>query len=186
MLGIVLIAGSIAGVWLVVAGARTTEPVYAAAHTLVAGQTVEAGDLVVVDVALGASAGRYLSREPLPGEAVVTRTIRSGELVPADDIVAVATVKTATVVVRTSGDVPASVVPGSVVELWSAPSLGQGEYDAPRILVADVVVAGILDEESVIAGDGMSVEISVPRSDVAGVLDAVAGGDALSIVPTRG
>ena len=84
VLGVILIAGSIAGVWAVVGLSRQTTPVYVAARTIVPGERVSADDLAVVDVTLGRVAGTYLSTGAVLSDRVADRTIAAGELVPRD------------------------------------------------------------------------------------------------------
>lgn len=185
-LGILLIVASVAGVWLVVASSRQTVPVYAAQHTIVPGEAIDAGDLRVVDVALGPLAGTYLAPDDLDGGTVATRTIEAGELVPAASVDAADAVRTTSVVVRSSVDVPASVGPGSAVEVWAAPMIERGVYDAPRILVADATVVSVDRDDSVIGGGAAALELVIPRADVAAALAAMADQSALSIVPSAG
>lgn len=185
-LGIVLIAASIAGVWLVVGASRQTSPVFAAAHTLVPGQPVAHDDVRPVEVALGQAAGAYLTAATLEEGLVATRTVEAGELVPASAVGDAAGVRTTSVVVRSAVDIPASVVPGSVVEVWSAPRLERGTFETPRILVADATVAWVGRDDSAIGGGGVALELVIPRADVAATLEAVAGEAALSVVPSAG
>ena len=185
-LGILLVVASVAGVWLVVAAARQTVPVYAAARTIVPGEVVGADDLRVIDVALGSAGGSYLEPADLDEAAVATRTIAAGELVPVASIGAADAARTTSVVVRSTVDVPASVAAGSVVEVWSAPLLEQGEYDEPRILVADATVVSVTRDDSMIGGGAAALELVIPRSDVAATLAAMADESALSVVPTTG
>lgn len=185
-LGIVLIAASIAGVWLIVTSSRATAPVYAAAHTIVPGQVVSADELRVVDVALGSSAQEYLAPDALSEGLVATRTISEGELVPLGAVGDADAARTTTVVVRSAIDVPASVEAGSVVEVWSAPPGEQGRFDAPAILVADATVVSVSRDNTMIGGGAASVELVIPRADVAATLAAVAAESALSVVPSAG
>ncbi|MET0296970.1 MAG: SAF domain-containing protein [Microbacterium sp.] len=186
LLGLLLVAASIAGVWFVVAAARSTTPVLAAAHTIVPGAVVTDADVLVVDVALGQSGGAYIEPVDLVPGLVATRTIDEGELVPAAALDDAATARTTTVVLRSAADVPASVGPGSVVEVWRAPLLESGAYDEPRILVADATVVSVTRDESMMGGGSAALEIVIARSDVAAVLAAIADGSSLSVVPTSG
>ncbi|WP_426324304.1 SAF domain-containing protein [Microbacterium sp. E-13] len=185
-LGVLLVAASVVGVWLVISAARHTAPVYAAAHTIVPGEAIGAGDLEVVDVALGSVAGAYLAADDLGAAAVATRTIEEGELVPSASIGDADSARTTSVVVRSAVDVPASVAAGTVVELWAAPLLERGVYDEPRILVADATVVSVTRDESMIGGGAAALELVIPRTDVSATLAAMADGSALSIVPTTG
>jgi hypothetical protein len=185
-LGVLLVAASVAGVWLVVTAARQTVPVYAAAHTLVPGQVIEPGDLEVVDVALGALAGAYLPAEDSDGALVATRTVEAGELVPAASVGDARSARTTNVVVRSAVDVPASVGAGAVVEVWAAPIREDGGYDEPRVLVADATVVSVTRDDSMIGGGAAALEVVIPRADVSATLAAMADESALSIVPTTG
>jgi hypothetical protein len=182
-LGIVLIAASVAGVWGVVSAARQTTPVYAAARTLVPGDAVTAGDLRVVEVALGQAEAAYLTPEGLTAGAVVTRTVPEGELVPQAAVGDASTLRTTNVVIRSAVDVPAAVTAGSTVEVWAAPLIERGDYDVPRILVADAVVASVTRDDSAIGGTAASVELVIPRAEVTATLAALADGSVLSVVP---
>ncbi|WP_460722684.1 SAF domain-containing protein [Microbacterium aureliae] len=186
ILGIVLIAVSVGGVWLVVAAARETDPVYAAARTIVVGEPVEPGDLRVVEVGLGPVADQYVFAEELADGAVASRTIGEGELVTRAALVDDEAVRTTTVVLRSSIDVPASVVAGTPVEVWSAPLVEAGEYATPRILVADATVVAVDRDDTMIGGGATALEVVIPRADVAAALQAMADGSALSVVPAAG
>ncbi len=185
-LGILLIVVSVAGVWLVVAASRTTVPVYAAARTIVPGEAISSSDVRVVDVALGTVSDAYVGPDDLAAAAVATRTIEAGELVPASSVGDADASRTTSVVVRSAVDVPASVEAGAVVEVWAAPLIEQGEYDAPRILVADATVVSVTRDDSMIGGGAAALELVIPRADVAATLAAMADESALSVVPTVG
>ena len=186
VLGVLLVAASVIGVWLVVTAARQTVPVYAASHTIVPGEAIGPGDLEVVDVALGALSGTYLGVGGLGDEAVATRTIEAGELVPAASVGQADEARTTSVVVRSAVDVPASVEAGTVVEVWTAPLGDDGGYDEPRVLVADATVVSVTRDDSMIGGGAAALELVIPRADVSATLAAMADESALSIVPTAG
>jgi hypothetical protein len=186
LLGVLLVVASIAGVWLVVGAARQTMPVLAAARTIVPGEVIASDDLRVVDVALGSLDASYLAPSALEDGAVATRTVGEGELVPADAVGSADDVRVTTVVVQTSADVPASVTPGTAVELWHAPPIEDGRFDVPRILVPDATVVAVTRDEGVLAGAQASLELVIPRSDVTATLAAQSDGSALSVVPVGG
>ena len=186
VIGAVLVLASVAGVWLVVTAARQTTPVYAAARTIAPGESIAAGDLRVVDVALGSLEQTYLPAAPLDPETVATRTIHAGELVPAEALGATEASRTTTLVVRSATDVPRTVEPGSAVEVWAAPLDENGVREEPRILVADATVTNVTRDESMMGGGAASVELVIPRADVAAMLGEMSGEAALSVVPTGG
>lgn len=186
LLGIALIIASVAGVWLVVASARQTAPVFAAARTIVPGQTVTADDLRVVDVALGSTAETYVSPVSLEPGVIATRTILAGELVPQAAVGDADAATTTSVVIRPSGDVAASVVAGSVVEVWASPAEDGGGYGDPRILVPSATVVTVDREDGVVSAQDVSLEVVIPRADVAATLAALADESQLSVVPVAG
>jgi hypothetical protein len=186
LVGILLIALSIGGVWLVVTAARQTAPVYAATRTIVPGEAVAASDLRVVDVALGQVGGSYLAPAALSEGIVATRTIGEGELVPAEAVGAAADARTTSVVIRTAADVSASIVEGSRVEVWYAPPLDRETLDEPRILVADATVAVVTRDDAMVGSANASLEVVIPRADVAATLAAQSDGSVLSVVPVAG
>ncbi|MGA7148210.1 MAG: SAF domain-containing protein [Microbacterium sp.] len=186
LLGILLIAASVAGVWFVVSAARQTSPVYAAVQTIVPGQAITADDVRTVEVGLGQVGEAYLTPEGLDEGLVATRTIAEGELIPVSAVGEAARARTTNVVVHSSVEVPASVGAGTVVEVWSAPVLEGGDYDVPRILVADATVVSVTRDDSMIGGGAAALELVIPRSEVAATLAAMADESALSVVPAAG
>lgn len=186
LLGIALIIASVAGVWLVVASARQTAPVFAAARTIVPGQTVTAEDLRVVDVALGAAGETYVSPASLEPGVIATRTVFEGELLPQAAVDDADAATTTSVVIRTAGDVSAAISPGSLVEVWEAPAEEDGKLGEPRILVPSATVVTITRDDAVVSGKDVSLEIVIPRSDVAATLAALTDESSLSVVPITG
>ena len=186
LLGMLLIALSVAGVWLVVTTARQTAPVYAAARTLVPGETVAADDLRVVDVALGQVSDAYLAPTSLEQGVVATRTVGEGELLPSDAVGAAADARTTSVVIRTAAEVPASIAAGTRIEVWHAPPVDRESFDAPRILVADATVATVTRDDAMVGAAQATLEIVIPRDEVASMLSARSDGSVISVVPVAG
>jgi hypothetical protein len=185
-LGILLVIASVAGVWFVVAASRQTVPAFAASRTIVPGEAISSDDVRLVDVSLGQLGDAYLDPDALADGLVATRTIESGELVPRSAVGDAATVRTTSVVLRSAVDVPGSVGAGSTVEVWAAPLIERGSYDVPRILVADATVVSVTRDDSMIGGGSASLEVVIPRAEVAATLAAMAEESALSIVPASG
>lgn len=185
VLGVVLITASILGVWLVVSAAGRTVPVLAAAGTIVPGDSITTDDLRTVEVAWSTVGETYLTPGELIEGRVATRTIAEGELVPLAALEDATAISVATVVVRSATDVPAAVSPGSGVEVWVTPIDAEGPA-VPRILVADATIAAISRDSSMLGGAAASLELVIPRSDIAAVLGAIADKATLSVVPSGG
>lgn len=185
LLGIGLVVASVAGVWGVVAAAERTEEVYAAGVPLAVGDRVTGDHLVVAGVRLGGAGRHYLAPADLPKEGlVVTRAVDVGELVPASAVGADASLRRASVVVPLSAEPPHGVGIGALVDVWAAPALGQGAYGPPTVLVSAAEVVRTLQNSSFLAGPAaQAVEVLVPKDRVARLLQALANGDAISLVP---
>ncbi|MFC6354843.1 hypothetical protein [Luethyella okanaganae] len=184
-IGIVLIAASVGGVYVVVASADDSARVYAARDALTVGQRIDTADLVVTNVRLGSARGEYLDAGVVPeGGLVVVRSVAAGELVPASAVGSSADADMTSVVVIASGRLSATVAAGARVDVWAADRLEQSRFGPPTVLVDSAEVVRVLEPEGLIAdGGGEAVEITVRRGRVAAVLEAIANGDALSVVP---
>src|SRR5207237_643940 len=135
LVGIVLVLGSVAGVWAVVAGAERTEQVYAAAAPLAAGDRITADSLVLAAVRLGAAGRHYLTPSDVPDEGlVVTRAVDVGELVPVSAVGAETSLRLSSVVVPLAGEPPRGVESGALVDVWAASKTAEG-YGPPAVLV---------------------------------------------------
>ncbi|MFT4260621.1 SAF domain-containing protein [Microbacterium sp.] len=184
VIGLILVAASIAGVWLIVSSAGRTTPMLQATRTIVQGEAVAAADFQVVEVALGALSDDYLAPQDLRTGQIAARTLADGELVPVAALADADDSRTTTIVIESSTGIPAGVEAGTVVELWQAPLLEDGRTaGAPRILVADVSVSAVVEPEGMLAAAATTVEIVIPRDDVADVLAAITSGALLSVVP---
>ncbi|MGD2202608.1 SAF domain-containing protein [Microbacterium maritypicum] len=186
LVGIALVALSIAGVWLIVSALDDAVPTLQATRTITQGEVLTSDDFQVVDVGLGSLADDYLGPDDVPTGSIASRTLESGELVPSSAVTDADRSRSTTIVIQSSTGIPEGVEAGTVVEVWQAPPLDEGRsYDVPRILVADVIVHDVLDAEGVLADTGTQLEIVIDRADVADVLAAITGGAALSVVPVR-
>lgn len=184
LIGIVLVAASVAGVWLIVSSSDRATPVLQANRTITQGEALVSSDFHVIDVGLGALTEDYLAPQDLEPGHVAARTITKGELMPTSAATNASDSRTTTIVVTSSTEVPAEVAAGTVVELWHAPLKDdERTFDIPRILVADVIVRAVLESDGMLADAGVSVEVVIDRADVAEVLAAITGGSRLSIVP---
>lgn len=184
LIGIALVILSIVGVWLIVSSARQTTPVLQADRTIAQGEALVSDDFRVVEVSLGSVIDGYLAPQDLEPGMIAARTLSDGELLPVTAAGDAQSGRSTSIVVESSVGIPESVAVGTRVELWFAPpSIETDEFDTPRILVADVVVASIPESEGVLAQRSAMLEIVIDRSEVADVLAAITRGAALSVVP---
>lgn len=187
IVGIVLIVSSIVGVWLVVTSADRSTGVYLARTTLNVGDVIQAGDLTVATVRLGDADARYVTDGSIPEEGfTVLRTVLKGELVPQSAVGTDASVGVSALVVGSTSLLPESVEAGSLVDVWVAKVEDDGTFAPPVVLVAGAAVVRVVEQQGLVAAGGQDVEVLVPKGKVAAVLAAVAGGDAISVVPATG
>lgn len=184
LVGVVLVIGSIVGVTAVVASVDDTAQMYVARTTLPAGTMITEVDLEPTAVRLGTAEQRYLDVAALPDDGLLlSRAVSAGELIPLTAVSDTAELGRTGVVVALSGDIAASVTAGAPVDLWAAQQLEHGRYGPPGVIVSSAEVVRVLDDGGLLGAAGRSVELRLPTSSVAAVLQAVANADALSLVP---
>lgn len=186
IIGIALVVLSVAGVSAVVAVADTTVRVYAARSSLSPGDRVNADDFDARSVRLGSLGAKYLEAGDIPQAGfVVTRAVSAGELVPVSAVGDVAATRLASIVVSVNGELARSIDEGSMVDLWSARKTDNSVFGPPSVLVSSATVVRVIAKSGVIADRAsQSVEVLVPRSKTASVLEAIANADSLSLVPS--
>ncbi len=186
LVGVLLVVGSMGGVLAIVSAADESIDVYVAGEALAPGERVDAHDLVLRSVRLDSAAGHYLSSSDLPDEGVlVTHPIAEGELVPRSAVGESSGTRLTAVVVSTEGRLPDSVDVGSTVDVWASRSEEGGGFGAPSVVVPGATVVRLVETETIVAGGEISaVELLVPRTRVAHLLEALANDAAISVVPT--
>ena len=184
-IGILLVVASVGGVLSIVSSADASTQVYAARDAIAPGDRIDADDLVAVSVRIDQSGELYLAPGDVPDEGlVVVRSVGDGELVPTSAIGSAAGLRLASVVVTVNGQLPESIAPGAVVDLWAASQQDSSSFGTPSVIVTGATVVREVESEGLVAsGDVSSLELLVPRSKVARVLEAIANEDALSAIP---
>ena len=193
--GLLLVACSVLGVVGLVGAANASVDVLAARTALTPGERVRASDLVPTSVRADRTADLYLRASQVPSAGViVTRPITPGELVPRSAVGSEAGLDLVSVVIGVNSPLAASVTSGARVDLWSAAAStpsdadvgaagGSGSFAPPTVIVSSAIVVRLVDSKSLVDTDGSSVELLVPKRKIAGVLDAIANGAILSVVP---
>jgi hypothetical protein len=198
-IGIALVVVSVLGVGALVSAANASVEVLAARSTLTPGQKVHASDLVQTSVRVGRTAGLYLQASDIPSAGlIVTRAVAAGELVPHSAVGSEAGQNLTSIVVSVNSALAASIAPGARVDLWSADPAtaagdgsgdsnsgagGAGSFAAPTVLVSSAIVVRLVETKNLVASNGSSVELLMPKSATATVLDAIANGAVLSVLP---
>ncbi|ANC32892.1 SAF domain-containing protein [Isoptericola dokdonensis] len=187
VVGLLLVATSVAlGSW-VVSGADRTVPVYAAAATLTPGEPVGPDSLRVVDVNLGDEQDVYLRADAGPPEGrVALRVVDEGELVAVAALGDAAAVDVRSVAVPVASGLSERIRAGAAVDLWFVPSPGgeAGSGPDPVPVVEGVVVEQVdVAESGLVVSDQGTLHVLVPQDDLPGVLSALGADGAVAVVP---
>lgn len=194
LVGLVLVLASVLlGARAVGAADRTTE-VLAAATTLGVGRSVTPADLRVVRVHVdGATAAAYVPADQPPAAgSVVLRALAPGELLPRSALGRTADLTSRPVTLPLSDEPPQGVSTGAQVDVWvttpAAPGTASEEAPVPpRLLVEAAEVADVRGLTSGLAARrGSDVQVLVPLGALPDVLQALADGLVVDLVPVPG
>lgn len=191
LIGIVLVLASIAIGARVVAASDQTVPVFAAASTLSSGHPINRSDLRVVRVRLGSGTAAYLSaRVTLPSGLVVTRPVGVGELVPRTAVGVAGDLTRRPVAIPVPAPLPDTLRPGVAVDVWSSlkeTGAGSTGYRAPvRIAQAAEVFAIDAPAVGLASVQNSAVQVLLEETELRAVLDGLANGARLAVVPALG
>ena len=189
-LGVALVAVSVLVGARLLGGADDTVEVWSAGADLAAGQPVTEGDLVARRVRFHEAADRerYLRvGDRLPDDATLSRAVGAGELLPAGALSAAEEGLTEVPIWAPAEVIPASIEPGSVVDVWVTPPPGAGNVAKGSVLVLDdvVVVAVPRGEDSFGPGGNRQVLVGVSDGAAPEVGQALAAAKDNRIVITR-
>ena len=191
LVGIVMVAGSVAlGSWAV-QSAQSTVPVYVARDAMVPGQRIGTDDVVVANVQLApGELKHYLSADvALPADAVAVRVVGDNELVPANAVGAASDLEVRSVAIPLERAPSRDVTVGALVDVWFVPELPADDSAAPppRELATSLPVAEVARPEHSLGGaDGSSVHVLVPTDLLPRVLAALTSDGVLEVVPVPG
>lgn len=205
LLGVVLIAASVAlGSGLVAAAGRTT-PVYVTDGPLVAGEQVVVEGLLVREIRLPEGLDRYLrADQDLPADLVAVRTVGEGEIVPVSAVARAGDLDVRPVAVTSGGPLSSAVVQGATVDLWFVPEPGGGVAGPgggggssaadgvalaaePRQLATGLTVAEVSEADGAfVVGAARTVHVLVPVDQLPGLLTALAAEGTVEVVHVPG
>lgn len=188
-IGLLLVLASVAGVVAIVAAADRRTPVYALAASVAPGTRLDGAQLVERSVALDGSDGDYVPVGALPsGGVITTRALQAGELLPVSALGSPESLASTSLVLDLAAPVSEAVQPGAQLDLWRADpadALAGAAAVAvpPSVLVSGAVFVRAVDDGQFGSDSGTRVELLLPRDRVALVLQAVADGAKLAVVP---
>jgi hypothetical protein len=173
-IGVAIVAACVLLGARVLAAADNTVPVWSASADLEQGDPVGAADLTSRDVrfARPADADRYLSAAtPLPADAVLSRDIGAGELLPRSALGAADASWQRTLTFDFTGPgVPAGLARGDRVDVYVTSVAKQkggrsSEAEQARLVLSDVVVTDLDRASDSLAGSGArAVTVGIPAA----------------------
>jgi len=192
LVGIGLVAGSVAlGSWVVQSAQQTTD-VYVAREALTPGAAIESARVGVAHVRLDVGeVDRYLTvADGLPADLVVQRVVGAGELVPRSALGGSTDLDVRPVAVPVAAEPSQDVAVGTLVDLWQVPSdaAGAAAPTSPtRELASGLTVAQVRRPDGAFTVGGTTVVyVLVPTNLLAEVLAAVASDGSVQVVPVPG
>lgn len=181
---LLLIAVSVAGVFVLVEQNKVTESFLVTKVDLATGSPVTSEDLVQVEVALSVAADNYLRANQLPVDAYLLRPLSEGELIPVTAITNTEAQGSSNIVITPAIELSSQIRPGQLVSLWASPRIDYSNFGEPVLLANEVEVVQINEPESGFAGALAAVEIRVPSEVLEFIIRAVANNDALAVTGT--
>lgn len=184
LVGLVLIAVSVAAVATIVRSADQTTPYYAAKGPIAPGTVLTQADLVVVSARISSDA--YVPAADKPWGRVVNRTVGAGELLRAAALSEPEDFDGRPVAVQTTLPLAASITRGATVDVYVTQEDHAGQ-PVTRIIGEGLVVDDVVSEDrSFGIGTGQTVYVVVPTRQIAEFLEALAGGGEISVVGLAG
>jgi hypothetical protein len=185
ILGVLLVAASVAGVVGLVSSLDKTVPVWVAKEDISLGETLEHSRLEVADVRLDAVGDKYLAAdaEIEPG-TMANSLIRAGELVPVRALGLSGDSRRKPVTVELEQSLPDAVVAGRRVDVWAAARVpASNSYATPELLLPAAEVSAVRTIDTGFGGTGGTVlELLVDDGRLSPLLGAMANESRLTVV----
>ena len=184
LVGLALIAASVAGVVSLVRAGDRTEPFYVARADLPSGAVVSQDDLVVAHVRVDGDA--YVGAGEQPWGSVLTRAVGAGELLPSAALATADDYDVRPVAVRTTRPLSESVRRGTLVDVWLTTTADDGTPESTPIATSVAVDDVATDESAFSSGGAQIVYVNVPQDQMEAFLEALAVEGDISVVGLAG
>ncbi|MEE1620306.1 SAF domain-containing protein [Zafaria sp. Z1313] len=184
LVGILLIAASVAGVVALVSSLDRTAPVFVAKEDISLGEKIDPSRLTVADVRLDGLEDGYLPAGDALDGLQATELIRAGELVARGAVGRHDPGNRKPVTIEVAQSLPQAVVAGSRVDIWaSTRDRAANAYAEPELVLPATEVAAIRPLESGFgASDGVVLEVLVEDSRLGGLLGVLANDARVTVV----
>jgi len=173
-IALALILVSIFAAMTITSESNRTVHVWASRHTLVPGEILTSNDLQVSKVLLPENSARYIDASAKIQSSFVVRTVGSGELIP----VAALTRSEQTSQLRgvplaiNRNDVPADLIVGESINIYSLPMKNQSNSVAPVVEIAHGVSVASIDNASKSLGGSIGIVVRLSEVNVSALLTA--------------
>ena len=184
-LGMMLLAISVVGVWLVIDANNRTEEFLVAAKPASSGSVITESSFRVVRMNLGDSARLYLRPGDLEPGNYLLNTMEIGQLVALGSVASAIIDARQPVVITSTMPLPRGVGVGDFVDIWVSEAQEGGRFATPMTLVLDAEIVDVAEASGVMADQQPRVQVLVPVESVSPILDAVASKDSLSMILKR-
>ncbi|WP_026555503.1 hypothetical protein [Arthrobacter sp. 35W] len=184
LVGILLVAASVASVVALVGGSDKTTEVYAARDGLNVGQPLTEAALVKVKVRLGDLEGSYFSAdEELPDHQVAVRLVPAGELVSRSSVGRVDALDRKPAALSIDEALPKEVVVGSRVDVWVALPDAKNGYAEPQLMLPGVEVAQLAPGSTALgATKSTQLHVLVSQAQMPKLIGALANKAKVAVV----
>ncbi|MCS4484064.1 hypothetical protein NXS08_00970 [Gleimia sp. 6138-11-ORH1] len=182
--GVLLIIISITLTTVLIAKAKGNTTYYELTEDIAAGQKINPAKLRAVSARIESDA--YFQINELPASPIAIRSLSKGELLPKEAISSENNTHRRQVVIKVSPAIPSSVKVGTSVEIWAVPQkqLHENTTKEAKILSTEALVIALPEEQNrLLAERTQAVEISVPETQIAEILEATNSDAQLVIVP---
>lgn len=188
LVGVLLVCASTAGVIALVEGADKTTGVYAARADLPVGSELTDQDLRIVDVRLGDVEGSYRTAgEGIPDNAVATRFVSAGELLPSDGVGVADSLDRKPVGLTVEDPLPAGTATGDRVDVWVSPRREGNGFGTPELLLEAAEIYEYTREDSALgAAQSARIFVLVDDETLPALLDALSNESRIAVVVNAG
>lgn len=185
LLGLLLIALSVTGVWFAIESNDKTEDYLVAARPASSGSKVTADSFRVAHFNLSTSRNLYLRPGQVPVGSYLLNTVDVGQLIPKGSVATSIIDARQPVIISSTMPVPANLKVGDFVDVWVSAAIENNKFAPSVTLVRDAEITDIIEPSGVMADQTPRVQVLVPVVSVAPILDAIASKGALSLVLKR-
>lgn len=185
IIGVLLVAGSAVGVWLVVEANNHTDEYLVAAKPASSGSMITSDSFRVARMNLGEAKDLYLQPGDLKPGNYLLNTMAAGQLVALGSVASAIIDERQPVVISSMMPLPEGTRVGDFVDIWVSDAQANGLFLPPVTLVLDAEIVAITSDTGVMADGQPRVQVLVPVVSVSPILEAIASKSPLSMVLKR-